>query len=75
MIGHPLAAAGALEAVATVKAITTGWLHPTINQFVRFCHPFPLEYLNHCFIYRATRFKASTGCIWSNFKIIGKTFP
>lgn len=34
MIGHCLGAAGGLEAVATIKAITTGWLHPTINQFV-----------------------------------------
>lgn len=34
MIGHCLGAAGGLEAIATVKAITTGWLHPTINQFV-----------------------------------------
>lgn len=33
MIGHTLGAAGALEAIATIKAITTGWLHPTINQF------------------------------------------
>ncbi|KAJ4792728.1 3-oxoacyl-[acyl-carrier-protein] synthase [Rhynchospora pubera] len=33
MIGHCLGAAGALEAIATIKAITTGWLHPTINQF------------------------------------------
>ncbi|XP_044484978.1 3-oxoacyl-[acyl-carrier-protein] synthase I, chloroplastic-like [Mangifera indica] len=32
MIGHGLGAAGGLEAVATIKAITTGWLHPTINQ-------------------------------------------
>ncbi|KAA3470266.1 3-oxoacyl-[acyl-carrier-protein] synthase I, chloroplastic-like protein [Gossypium australe] len=32
MIGHGLGAAGGLEAIATVKAITTGWLHPTINQ-------------------------------------------
>ncbi len=31
MIGHLLGGAGAVEAVATVKAITTGWLHPTIN--------------------------------------------
>jgi len=35
MIGHCLGAAGGLEAIATVKAITTGWLHPSINQFVR----------------------------------------
>ncbi|KAH7855875.1 hypothetical protein Vadar_029954 [Vaccinium darrowii] len=33
MIGHAIGAAGALEAIATVKAITTGWLHPTINQY------------------------------------------
>lgn len=31
MIGHALGAAGGLEAVATVKAIQTGKLHPTIN--------------------------------------------
>jgi hypothetical protein len=34
MIGHGLGAAGALEAIATIKAINTGWLHPTINQDV-----------------------------------------
>ncbi|XP_058100491.1 3-oxoacyl-[acyl-carrier-protein] synthase I, chloroplastic-like [Magnolia sinica] len=33
MIGHGLGAAGGLEAIATIKAINTGWLHPTINQF------------------------------------------
>ncbi|KAK9074353.1 hypothetical protein SSX86_006951 [Deinandra increscens subsp. villosa] len=33
MIGHCLGAAGGLEAIATIKAIQTGWLHPTINQF------------------------------------------
>jgi len=31
MIGHGLGAAGGLEAVATVKAIQTGKVHPTIN--------------------------------------------
>ncbi|MBI3538421.1 MAG: beta-ketoacyl-ACP synthase II, partial [Chloroflexi bacterium] len=31
MIGHTLGAAGALEAIATVKTIETGWIHPTIN--------------------------------------------
>lgn len=31
MIGHSLGAAGGMEAVATVKAIQTGWIHPTIN--------------------------------------------
>ncbi|CAN1329448.1 3-oxoacyl-[acyl-carrier-protein] synthase I, chloroplastic [Linum perenne] len=33
MIGHCLGASGGLEAIATVKAINTGWLHPSINQF------------------------------------------
>ncbi|KAG2604843.1 3-oxoacyl-[acyl-carrier-protein] synthase I, chloroplastic-like [Panicum virgatum] len=33
MIGHCLGAAGGLEAIATVKGITTGWVHPSINQF------------------------------------------
>ncbi|XP_060211015.1 3-oxoacyl-[acyl-carrier-protein] synthase I, chloroplastic-like isoform X1 [Lycium barbarum] len=33
MIGHALGAAGGIEAIATIKAITTGWLHPTINQY------------------------------------------
>ncbi|XP_076932519.1 3-oxoacyl-[acyl-carrier-protein] synthase I, chloroplastic-like [Bidens hawaiensis] len=32
MIGHGLGAAGGLEAIACIKAIATGWLHPTINQ-------------------------------------------
>jgi 3-oxoacyl-[acyl-carrier-protein] synthase II len=31
MIGHTLGAAGGLEAVATIQAILTGTLHPTIN--------------------------------------------
>lgn len=31
MIGHCLGAAGGLEAVATIKAIETGMLHPSIN--------------------------------------------
>lgn len=34
MIGHGLGAAGGIEAIVTIKAITTGWLHPTINQHV-----------------------------------------
>jgi 3-oxoacyl-[acyl-carrier-protein] synthase II len=37
MIGHCLGAAGGLEAIATIKAITTGWVHPTINQFASTC--------------------------------------
>ncbi|XP_057501362.1 3-oxoacyl-[acyl-carrier-protein] synthase II, chloroplastic-like [Actinidia eriantha] len=31
MIGHLLGGAGAVEAVATVQAIRTGWVHPNIN--------------------------------------------
>ncbi len=31
MIGHLLGAAGAVEAIATVKTLETGWIHPTIN--------------------------------------------
>ena len=34
MIGHSLGASGALEAVACVKAITDGMVHPTINYQV-----------------------------------------
>lgn len=32
MIGHCLGAAGGIEAIATIKAIQTGMLHPTINH-------------------------------------------
>ncbi|XP_004243689.1 3-oxoacyl-[acyl-carrier-protein] synthase II, chloroplastic-like [Solanum lycopersicum] len=31
MVGHLLGAAGAVEAVATIQAIRTGWVHPNIN--------------------------------------------
>ncbi|KAI3521332.1 hypothetical protein L1887_10795 [Cichorium endivia] len=31
IIGHLLGAAGAVEAISTVKAIQTGWLHPNMN--------------------------------------------
>ncbi|KAG5563483.1 hypothetical protein RHGRI_006046 [Rhododendron griersonianum] len=41
MIGHALGAAGGLEAIATIKAINTGWLHPTINQCVLHRKPIP----------------------------------
>jgi len=31
MLGHLLGASGAVEAIATVQAIRSGWVHPTIN--------------------------------------------
>lgn len=31
-VGHCLGAAAGIEAVAVLKAIETGWLHPTLNQ-------------------------------------------
>ena len=33
MTGHPLGAASAVEAIATIQAIQQGVIHPTINQF------------------------------------------
>ncbi len=33
MTGHLLGAAGAIELIACVKVLTTGWIPPTINQF------------------------------------------
>lgn len=32
LIGHSLGASGGMEAIATIKAIQTGKLHPTLNQ-------------------------------------------
>jgi 3-oxoacyl-[acyl-carrier-protein] synthase II len=34
MIGHLLGAAGAAEAIACVKSLETGWIHPTVNYKV-----------------------------------------
>jgi 3-oxoacyl-(acyl-carrier-protein) synthase len=31
MLGHMMGAAGAVEAIASIKSIETGWIHPTIN--------------------------------------------
>ena len=31
MVGHSMGAAGAVEAIACVKSLETGWVHPTIN--------------------------------------------
>ena len=41
MIGHSLGAAGGMEAIATIKAIQTGELHPTLNQVSSFLPPLP----------------------------------
>ena len=35
MIGHSFGAAGAIESVACVQTIRTGWIHPTINYETR----------------------------------------
>jgi 3-oxoacyl-[acyl-carrier-protein] synthase II len=32
MIGHLMGAAGAVEAIACIKSLETGWVHPTINH-------------------------------------------
>jgi 3-oxoacyl-[acyl-carrier-protein] synthase II len=32
MVGHCLGAAAGVEAITTIMACKTGWLHPTINQ-------------------------------------------
>lgn len=32
MVGHCLGAAAGIEAVAVLKAIESGWVHPTLNQ-------------------------------------------
>jgi len=37
MLGHLMGAAGAVEAIACVKSLETGWVHPTIN----YEHPDP----------------------------------
>jgi 3-oxoacyl-[acyl-carrier-protein] synthase II len=44
LIGHTLGASAAIESVACVQSILTGWAHPTINQE----HPDPdcdLDYI------------------------------
>ncbi|KAH9652850.1 3-oxoacyl-(acyl-carrier-protein) synthase II [Citrus sinensis] len=49
MIGHLLGAAGAVEAIAVVQAIRTGWIHPNINlenpDGVVVCWPFDTNVL------------------------------
>lgn len=37
MIGHLMGAAGAVEAIACIKSLETGWVHPTVN----YEHPDP----------------------------------
>ncbi|HEC33321.1 MAG TPA: beta-ketoacyl-ACP synthase II, partial [Chloroflexi bacterium] len=34
MLGHLMGAAGAVEAIACVKSLQTGWVHPTVNYEV-----------------------------------------
>ena len=55
MIGHCLGAAGGMEAVATIQAIRTGWVHPTIN------HEKPIE-VRGAGVRRALRWWAGAGC-------------
>lgn len=58
MIGHLLGAAGGVEAVATVKTIITGLMHPTINQE----HPDPacdLDYVPNVARARDVRYAMS----------------
>ena len=43
MVGHLMGAAGAVEAIACVKSLETGWVHPTIN----YEHPDPECDLNY----------------------------
>jgi 3-oxoacyl-[acyl-carrier-protein] synthase II len=31
MVGHSFGAAGAIESIASVQTLRTGWIHPTIN--------------------------------------------
>jgi 3-oxoacyl-[acyl-carrier-protein] synthase II len=31
MTGHLMGAAGAVEAIACVRSLETGWVHPTVN--------------------------------------------
>ena len=40
-VGLLLLAAGGMEAIATIQAIRTGWVHPTINHVRRECAACP----------------------------------
>jgi hypothetical protein len=66
MIGHGLGAAGALEAIATIKAIETGWLHPTINQFVR-----PLIIIIIIILFSESNIAALKGFRVLGFRVLG----
>jgi len=64
MIGHCLGAAAGIEAVAVVKAIQTGWVHPTLNQYnlVEECG----GYRHRAFRekqHKVSSFKAGPGCL------------
>ena len=67
MIGHCLGAAGGLEAIATVEAITTGWVHPTINQFVSDHYKFFISYLYCVIIQQTAKFRQQNA---SKYKLL-----
>lgn len=55
MIGHLISAAGAVEAIAAIACLESGWIHPTINLE----NPDPacdLDYVPHKAVRRKTRY-------------------
>ena len=58
MIGHTLGAAGAVEAIACIKTITDGVLHPTINYDTR-DHECDLDYVPNEARYKDVRYVLS----------------
>lgn len=61
MIGHCLGAAGGMEAIATIQAIRTGWVHPTINH-VSMLHRSPVL-LCQCYFGRERLTAGTNHCI------------
>ena len=59
MIGHCLGAAGGMEAIATLKAIQTGWVHPTLNQ------------VRSCLLLSVASLKYSLRCIYPMCLVLG----
>ncbi len=75
MIGHLLAAAGAVEFAATVLSISTGWIPPTIN----YKHPdpeCPLDYVTQGaeFVQPATAMSQSFGFGGGNACLVASSF-